>query len=611
MARGNFGPLPEMRNPGEFDQASWLRSQGVAAVFLASWVEGEVTTDAWSSFGARLRQGFRNAVTVGLPEDSQEAVVIRAVVIGEQPPDADELVAAFRNSGTLHAFSVSGLHVAMVGTIAWLLLRLLGMPRRLAIFVLLPMIFGYSWLTGNSPPAERSAWMAAVFLGAFIFRRRPDLLNALGAVLLVAMLWDGRLLFQPGVQLSYGVVAAIAIGAAWATRMFGWMEKPELYLPLAMMTRWQRWWLGVRRYFAQSLGVSVAAGIGSTPLTAFHFGLITPISVFAGIVLIPLVFILLSAGLLGVALAPVLRPAAEIVNRANGYVAKACVLTAEGFAAVPGGHFQLRQSTQPFLLIYDLERGAGAACFSDGGNSAVLLDCADPYSFKRRLAPSLRRMGITPDSVILSHPDGNHLGGGAPVWQTFPIRQVVLPVERSRSPAFRSWANEAPVAGIQTLHAAAISNLPMPDGARLEILLAPDPLSQNAAADDRVAIFRLHWHGWKILFTSDAGMSSETELLETHRDISADVIIAGRHRTDVSLTDPFLEAVNPQVIIASHADFPISEKLPTASVSYWKSRGIQVMHQGETGAVTLRIDESGDLRIEGFVDKSLIVLKRR
>ena len=66
------------------------------------------------------------------------------------------------------------------------------------------------------------------------------MLNALGAVLLVAMLWDGRLLFQPGVQLSYGVVAAIAIGAGWAARLFSWMEKPELYLPLAMMTRWQK-----------------------------------------------------------------------------------------------------------------------------------------------------------------------------------------------------------------------------------------------------------------------------------------------------------------------------------------------------------------------------------
>jgi competence protein ComEC len=151
----------------------------------------------------------------------------------------------------------------------------------------------------------------------------------------------------------------------------------------------------------------------------------------------------------------------------------------------------------------------------------------------------------------------------------------------------------------------------MPDGAHLEILLAPDPISQNAAADDRVAIFRLHWHGWKLLFTSDAGVSSESELLEVHRDVSADVLIAGRHRTDVSLTDPFLAAVNPQVIVASHADFPIAEKLPPETVSYWQSRGIQVMHQGETGAVTVRIDGSGNLRLEGFVDKSLITLKPR
>ncbi len=610
-ARGNFNPLPAMRNPGEFDQAAWLRGQGVAAVFHATWVRGEIVTGEWPALGAEIRRWFRNAVTVGLPEDSQEAIVIRAVVIGEQPPDADELVAAFRNSGTLHAFSVSGLHVAMVGSIGWLLLRLAGVPRRWAVLVLLPLIFGYSWLTGNSPPAERSAWMAAVFLGAFVFRRRPDLLNALGAVLLVAMLWDGRLLFQPGVQLSYGVVAVIAIGAGWASRLFAWMEKPELYLPLAMMTRWQKAWLGIRRNFAQSLGVSLAAGIGSTPLTALHFGLVTPISVLAGIVLIPLVFILLSAALLAVALNSVATPAASLVNQANGYVAKGCVLTAEGFAAVPGGHFQLRQDRRPFLLVYDLEHGAGAACFSGTGGGAVLLDCADPYAFKRRLAPSLRRLGVRPDAVVLSHPDGNHLGGGAAVWRTFPIRQVVLPVEQSRSPAFRTWRDDAPAAGIKVLQAADLNALPMPDGARLEVLLAPEPRSQNASADDRVAIFRLHWRGWKILFTSDAGMSTESELLDKRVDVSADVIIAGRHRTDLTLTDPFLDAVNPQLIVASHSEFPVAEKLDPKSVHYWRSRGIQVFHQGESGAVTVRVDESGALRLEGFVDKSVITLKPR
>ena len=299
-ADGAFEPLPELRNPGAFDRGEWLRSMGVAAVFRANSGAGRVETGRLAEFGAGIRHGFRNSVTAGLPEASQEAGVIRAVVIGEKPPDSEELIAAFRNSGTLHVFSVSGLHVAMVGSIGWLLLSWAGVSRRWAVLALLPLVFGYAWITGHSPPAVRAAWMCAVFLGAFGFRRRPDLLNALGAVLLVAMLWDGRLLFQPGVQMSYGVVAAIAIGVAWASRAFKWMAVPELYMPMEMMGRRQKAWLGLRRKTAQSMSVSLAAGVGSAPLTAFHFGLVTPISVLAGLVLVPLVYLLLSAALLSV-----------------------------------------------------------------------------------------------------------------------------------------------------------------------------------------------------------------------------------------------------------------------------------------------------------------------
>lgn len=608
--RGNFAPLPLPRNPGEFDQAAWLRSQGVAAVFDASFSNGEVETSRLARFGAKIRRNFREAVTAGLDEESQQARVIRAIVIGEQPHDSDVLVAAFRNSGTLHAFSVSGLHVAMVGSIGWLILRLLGVPRRWAVLILLPLIFGYSWLTGNSAPAVRSAWMAAVFLGAFVFRRRPDLLNALGVVLLAAMMWDGRLLFQPGVQLSYGVVAAISVGSAWTSPLFSWMAKPELYLPLALMNRWQTGWLNFRRNLAQSLGVSLAAGIGSTPLTAFHFGLVTPISIFAGIVLVPLVYVLLCVALLSVALYPVAPSLAAWVTRANAKVADACVLTAKGFSAIPGGHFQLKQNNKPFLLIYDLEHGAGAACFSGGDEGAVLLDCGDFYSFKRRVLPSLRRLGVTPDSVVLSHPDGGHLGGGAAVWEAFPIRQVLLPVEKSRSPGFRSWLNDAPGAGIKVLQAGKLSSIPLPDGARLEILRTADPNKQNAVADERVAIFRLHWRGWKILLTSDAGISAELALLDAHKDLSADLIIAGHHRGDLSLSDRFLDAVHPQAILASNSSFPIAERLDPRRVSYWRSRGIQVIDQAKSGGVTVSIDDSGALRLEGFADQSVLILKR-
>ena len=609
--RGSFQPLPVAENPGEFDQAAWLRNQGTAAVFDAADIPNKVETGRFAVVAASFRHGFRNAVTAGFDEASIEARVIRAIVIGEQPDDSEVLIAAFRNSGTLHAFSVSGLHVAMVGSIAWLLLGWLRVPRRWAILILLPLIFGYSWATGNSPPAVRSAWMAAVFLGAFVVRRRPDLLNALGAVLLAAMLWDGRLLFQPGVQLSYGVVAAIAIGMAWATRVFSWMAMPVLYLPRGEMNRWQAFSLKARSYLASSLGVSLAAGIGSTPLTAFHFGLVTPISMIAGIVLIPLVFVLLSTALLAAALYPIAPPATRIINQVNGKIALLTVATAKGFAAIPGGHFQISHTRKPQLVIYKFDRGAAAACFSAGNQGAVLLDCASPFAFKSRLVPSLRRLGITPEVVVISHPDGGHLGGGAAVWEAFPIRRALLPVERSLSPAYRAWLQDAPKAGVQIYNAANIASLPLPDGATLEILHVPDAHAIHAIADERVAIFRLQWHGWKILFTSDAGITTELALLGSKIDLKSDLIIAGHHRSDLSLTDEFIAAVAPQAILASNARFPAEERLEPSRVAFWESREIQVIDPLKSGGVTISITTGGSLRLDGFLDQSTLILNRR
>ena len=183
-----------------------------------------------------------------------------------------------------------------------------------------------------------------------------------------------------------------------------------------------------------------------------------------------------------------------------------------------------------------------------------------------------------------------------------------MPVRLSRSPAYQTWLNDAPKAGVRLNQVTVPGQVDFPDGASLEMLFAPDPDAVNVTADDRVAIYRLHWHGWKLLFTSDAGMATERKLLDRGTDVTADVIIAGRHTSDLTLSDAFLDAVNPQAIIASNANFPATEKLPPTTVAYWKSRGIRVFDQGTTGAVTVRVDEDGHLRLEGFLTAGSVVL---
>lgn len=605
---GNFVELREPRNPEEFDEAQWLRRKGVAAVFRSR--DNAVHTGPLAAFGAVVRTGFRTGVTEGLEGDSRQAKVIRAIVIGESPADADELVAAFRNSGTLHIFSVSGMHVAMVGGIAWFVLRQLRVSRRRAVLLILPLVFGYSWITGNSAPAVRSAWMMAVFLLAFSFRRQPDLLNALGAVLLAAVLWDGNLLFQPGVQMSYGVVAAIAVGTSWASRWFSWMAEKEEYLPDSLMTGWQARWLLWRKRLATSLGVSTAAWIGSTPLTIWHFGLVTPVALIGTLFLSIPVTLMLGAALFSASIHPLAPRAAGWLNMVNGKVADVCVVLAEGLSAIPGSHFTTKPSGEPMLVVYDLDYGSAAACFSGGREGAVLLDCGDPRAFRFRVARSLRGMGIEPDSVVISQPDGGHLGGASDVWEAFPIRQAWMPVEKARSPVFREWLRDGPAAGVRILKAGEVDDLPFPDGARLEVLHVPDPAAQNARASSRVAVFRLHWRGWKVLLTGDAGMMAEARMLASGRDLSADVIITGRHPSDPTLGAVFLDAVRPQAIIARHSDFPATERLDPRQVAFWESRGITVVHQGKTGGVTIRVDGDGDLLLEGYVDGSVVRLRR-
>jgi beta-lactamase superfamily II metal-dependent hydrolase len=205
--------------------------------------------------------------------------------------------------------------------------------------------------------------------------------------------------------------------------------------------------------------------------------------------------------------------------------------------------------------------------------------------------------------VVLTHPDGGHLGGGAAVWQSLPINSAVVPVASGRSTAYRAWIDQAPQAGVRLHQAVASESLPFPDDAVLEVLHVSDTNDAQAMADQRVAIYRLHWRGWKFLFTSDAGLGAEQQMLDARVEMKADVIIAGKHRSDLSLTDAFVNAVRPRVILISNDDYPIEERIEPASIAYWRSHGILVIDQSLTGGEVITMDDAGRMVMKGVLDE--------
>lgn len=601
-ARGTFSALEIPRNPGSPDRSQRLRNEGVVANFRASQVYSKRWISAFSASTARFKKGFRESIVAGLDEENIPAKVIRAVTLGERSRDSLDLVRSFRESGTLHVFTVSGLHVAMVGGIIWLILKWMGIPRRQAIPLIIAVMFGYVWLTGSGPAAVRAAWMGAVFLTAFALRRRTDLLNALGAVLLLSLIWDPRMIRMPGVQLSYGVVAAIGLGTMFARRCFEWIAEEETFLPKSEMGWWQRKWLHLRQQFATGLAVSLAASVGSTPLSMFHFGIVTPVSVIATVILVMQVWLLLVLALLSAALHPLSEKASVFVNQGNALVATICAGTADLFSKIPGAWVETRFPSQESLVIYDLDYGAAAACFASTTRNAVMIDAGGSFSLEREIGPSLRQLGMNPDAFIFTHQDAGHTADERLLTAMFPIHQVA----QGMPEPLKAWSK-----GIETRTPHRGDILDFGGGAQAEILLSPHDKILGSVSDDRVMVFRMDWHGRKILWFSDAGRLSEQALLDSGIDLKADVIIAGFHESDLSLTDEFIAAVAPQAIVIPRPPGSVVDLYRTAQIVRWRKAGLTIIDQLRTGGLTVTIAGNGDLLFNGYLDESKAIVPCR
>jgi competence protein ComEC len=608
-ASGMFEGLGAVRNPGVPDRLQNLRNEGVVAVFRANSMRSEQWIGPISASSARIKKGFRESIVVGLDKESLAAKVILAVVIGEKARDSLGLVGDFRESGTLHVFTVSGMHVMMLGTVIWFTLKWVGVPRRAAIPVIIAAMFGYSWLAGNGPAAVRAAWMGAVFLGGFAFRRRTDLLNSLAVVLLFSLLWDHRIIRMPGVQLSYGVVAAIGFGTALVRRGLLWIAADEPYLPASEKSVWRRKWLGFRKWLAESFAVSTAASVGSAPLTAFHFGMVSPISVFATVALVPIVYGLLSLALLSAVLCPFSENAAVCVNRINARFANACAATAGFFAGIPGASGSVTSRKTNTLIIYDLAYGASAACFTSAAGNSVLLDTGGKFSLESQIAPSLLRLGIRPDSLILTHADNGHAASPKLLAELFPLRQALNGMVPTSGSVATEW-EKIYSDDFHVLRPGKGDRFDCGGGAWIEVMQSAVDGHLGSLADDRAMVFRLHWSGWKILFTGDAGRLSEEAMLKSGAKLGADIIVAGLHNSDFSLSEAFVSNVNPQAIIVASAAGSEWDSLRDLQKKSWKKKGIQVIDQRITGGLTITLSRAGELEIQGCADDSETVIRQ-
>ncbi|BDS06443.1 hypothetical protein NT6N_14830 [Oceaniferula spumae] len=609
---GVLTPVPILRNPHGFDRARWLHRQGADLTIQPEKspdVEGVSLFRIPVRMMSQWRIPLRDAMTAGLASESQEAQLIRAVVLGERPPQPSAMLDDFRNSGTLHVFAVSGLHVGMVGTIIGLLLWFLRVPRWMLITLTILGMAMYAGITGLRPPAVRAVLMAAVFLSGFLILRRPTLINSLAASAVAVLLWDGHQLFTPGFQLSYGVLLALAVLAGMWARALKPMAEIDPFMPHLLLTPWQERMLNGRKWLKNSISISLAAWMGSGPLMWFHFGIITPIAVIAGIPLMVMVFLILAFAMFGISAGAVWQPMGETVNRTNALIAKATYSSAAFFANLPGSHWYREQGVASGnrIIVFDIPQGGGASFIDLGGG--ILLDSGRRDQLRHHVLPTLNALHRSPDSLIVTHAESGHSGGMSQCLTNFHPKQALIPRTDLRSPTYQDFLTQGTREDCKLVIPRLGQVFQIEPGVHMEILHAPAELDGYGLADDTGLVIRLHWHGWKILFTGDAGFRTEKRMLSSGMDLSADVIVMGRNTGDFTGSHEFYQRIAPKAIITTNYHYPAHERISEDWLKITETLDIKVYDQKQYGAVTITLND-GELTLSPMLKKEDILTLR-
>jgi len=605
---GQLRAIDERRNPGELDFATQLRRSGVFAQIEAASpqdcrIDGHDAGNPFVALSLRTSRWIAGQLRLDLDDSPEIATLITSMVLGLRGETPAEMKDMFRTTGTLHLFAVSGLNIAMLAIIAGCGLRPLGLGRRFVAAVTIPILVFYAFVTGLSASCVRAAIMGSLVLLGIILDRPTVIYNSLAAAAVLILAWDTNQLFVPGFQFSFVLVFAIVALADRISRRLEPLGHPDRFLPKPLWTFRQRALAAGAKLLAGAIGVTLASWFGSLTFMAGDFHIVSPAAILANLIAVPIAFCVLALGVATLLTAPIVKPVAILFNNANWLCAKALLWTVKTFALLPGGHVYVelpKAERPPACEITVLDVGAGAAIHLRSGRADWLIDGGTQFRADSITLPYLRSRGVNRlDALLLTHGDTLHIGAAAALAGDVRPRMILDSAVKDRSSTRRKLHADLAAQGRGFAFARRGDEFALGSG-RLRVLFPP-PGWQRDLADDKALVLLLECEGRRVLFTSDAGFSTEQWLLENEPALRADVLVKGQHHGGDSGAPDLLQRVQPGAIVASALDYGARPEQLDRWCADCKRRGIAVFRQDECGAVMVAIRD-GAIEMRGFVN---------
>lgn len=325
--------------PEEFDGFAYDRFLAKDNIYsICRYGEIEYLGNKGSNFYNNLllfKDKIRAKINLYLPEPA--ASLLKAIILGDKKQIRDDLRENFSRVGISHIMAISGMHIAIIYGMVIYFSLLIGLWRKQAFVVATFSLFLYIILIGMPTSAVRAGVMMGFLMFAMYLGRLNCSLNALLIAACVLLFNNPYLLRDDlGFQLSFFAVLGIIYVFPVLKNTF--TDSKNIYL----------------RKGLDIILVTISAQVLTWPLIVYHFSIISTVSLFANLLIIPILPILMSLAIFALLVAFVLPIIASSFFLPVELIFNYILWVSSVFESVPGSYFEKQVSIFGVIAYYFL-----------------------------------------------------------------------------------------------------------------------------------------------------------------------------------------------------------------------------------------------------------------
>ncbi len=601
-------PVQNFENPGAFDYVRYFKLMGLSGTASCDQKKIRILEDKdqksililFIRAMEKIRVDFYNFI-IDHTDHSESGKTLASLITGKTELITPDLRELFSKAGISHLFAISGLHLTIIGylffTVIFYFLSIppkylmTGWSKKLAGAVTIFPLTLYCIFSGFSPSTQRAFIMAIVLLFSFISEKEKDVISSLSIAGILILLIDSAALFSISFQLSFIAVFFIIYGLSL-------IKKDSFPYKKHLLGR-----------AALVICVTLFAALGTSPLTAHYFSIVSLVQVAANLLLIPIIgTVALSLGILALFCFSFLPAFSGLIIDLCCHLISFSILSSEILVSIPFSWLRVMtldwsevtliylilasiytalkgkrklsaaiaapiillsiynfSNAQPIkkpdktlaITIIDVGQGNSALIQTPQGNN-ILVDgggFSELSAFdtgKNILAPFLWKNKInTLDYIILTHPESDHLNGLIYILKNFKVHTFIKNPDIAKTEAYKILIETCKKKDIRIWEPSK-SGEPMYIGETELLFFERDDKPPSDNLNNNSLVFKISYKDFSMLFPGDILSAREKSLAGIKEvNLSSEIMVVPHHGSSSSSTGIFLDKVQAKSVIIS------------------------------------------------------------